>query len=194
MVPARSARSSTPIPSPSRVTRSPRLRRHSGDVGHVDRDQVHRDAAGHRAALPGDDRLGARLRVARAGGAQEAVRVADRDDREARRALRGPGRAVADGRALLDRAQLHDARLRARPRAHRVRLAGRRVARRRARRRGAPDRDARRGPRKMPEELASDPAMPGNSARTARKRSIWIALSGCSSSEQAKWLITSAMP
>ena len=105
--------------------------------------------------------------VAGARGAQEAVGIADR--RRSRCGvgrLRGPGRAVADGRALRDVAHLHDARLAASTTgAHRVGLARRRIA--------AVERDAgahqvvmrraRRG--RCRTNWRARPAMPRNSAR-----------------------------
>jgi len=42
------------------------------DIGH---DQVHRHAPGERTALPGDNRVGAELRVACARAAQKAVGI-----------------------------------------------------------------------------------------------------------------------
>ncbi len=90
------------------------------EIGDVDRDQVHGDAAGDRAALADDHDLGAAGAVIGAGGAEIAVGIAGCDDREFGRPPRGPGAAIADGLAALDIADLHDARLQFDDRLHRV--------------------------------------------------------------------------
>src|SRR5205814_8289303 len=77
-----------------------------GEVRHIDGDQVHRHAPGERTTLARDDRVGAGPAIARTRGAQKTVGITDRDDGEARGALRGPGCAVAHGCALLDRTEL----------------------------------------------------------------------------------------
>src|SRR5262245_62481861 len=50
-----------------------------GKIADVDRQQVHRYAAGDGATLPGDDDLGCGLAPGSAGRPQEAIRVSDRD-------------------------------------------------------------------------------------------------------------------
>src|SRR5262245_31892320 len=65
-----------------------------GQVGHVDRQKVHRYAADDRAALAGDDRLRTRLAFDGASRARIAVGVADRHDRKPAWPHRGEGCAV----------------------------------------------------------------------------------------------------
>src|SRR5205807_1202492 len=47
-----------------------------GEIGHVDREEVHGDAAGERAMPPGDDHLRGGLAFGGAGGALVAVAIA----------------------------------------------------------------------------------------------------------------------
>src|SRR6202011_3421026 len=79
------------------------------EIGDVDGHQIHRDAAGDRAALAGDHHLGAAGAVVAAAGAEIAVGIAGGDDREPGRPPRGPGAAIADALAFIDVAELHDA-------------------------------------------------------------------------------------
>src|SRR5215475_1883542 len=79
-----------------------------GKIADVDRQQVHGYAAGEGAALPGDDDLGCGLAPGRAGRAQEAIRIADREHGDTARPRGGEGCAIADSFALVDRAHLDD--------------------------------------------------------------------------------------
>ena len=90
------------------------------EIGDVDRDQIHGDAAGDRAALAGDHDLGAAGAVIGACRAEIAVGIAGGDDRKPGRPPRGPGAAIADGLAALDIADLHDARFQLDHRLHRI--------------------------------------------------------------------------
>src|SRR5262249_47181130 len=72
-----------------------------GKMADVDRQQVHGYAAGEGAALPGDDDLGCGLAPGRAGRAQEAIRIADRDHGDTARPRGGEGCAIADSFALV---------------------------------------------------------------------------------------------
>src|SRR5579883_171363 len=102
-------------------------RRVGRQVGDVDRDQVHGDAAGYRAALAGDDDFRTAGAVAGAGGPEIAVGIAGRDNGKLRGSPRAPGAAVTDGVAALDGAGLDDARLEVDDRLHRIVRFRRRV-------------------------------------------------------------------
>src|SRR5262249_28639309 len=65
-----------------------------GKIADVDRQQVHRYAAGDGATLPGDDDLGCGLAPGSAGRPQEAIRVADRDRGDTARPRGGGGCAL----------------------------------------------------------------------------------------------------
>src|SRR5258707_10169086 len=91
-----------------------------GQVSDIDRHQVHRDAPRYRAALAGNDDLGATGPVDAAGGAEISVGVTGRYDRKFSRTPRGPGAAIADALALLDIAHLHDAGFQVDDRLHRI--------------------------------------------------------------------------
>ena len=91
-----------------------------GQVGDIDGKQVHRNAAGHRAALAAYHDIGAARAVVAAAGPEIAVGISGRDDRQPGRPPGGPGRAVADTVAALDVADLHDARLQVDNRLHRI--------------------------------------------------------------------------
>ena len=116
MVPASAASASTGLLRPDQLEEAALDRR--GRVGDVEGRGVHRDDA--------DQRHG---RVAGEGGAavseapEVAVGIADRDGRDAPRPGRAPARAVADGRAGGDLADLHDPALQADDGPHRVRRA-----------------------------------------------------------------------
>src|SRR5215472_7247047 len=79
-----------------------------GKIADVDRQQVHRYAAGDGATLPSDDDLGCGLAPGSAGRPQEAIRVSDRDHGDSARPRGGEGCAITDGFALVDRAHLDD--------------------------------------------------------------------------------------
>src|SRR5262249_59432977 len=79
-----------------------------GKIADVDRQQVHRYAAGDGATLPSDDDLGCGLAPGSAGRPQEAIRVSDRDHGDTARPRGGKGCAITDGFALVDRAHLDD--------------------------------------------------------------------------------------
>ena len=89
-------------------------------VGHVDHRHVHRDDAGDRRALPADENA-----AAIAERASIAVRVSDRERRDATVALGAKGAAVAHRVAVRNGAQVDDARAH---RDDRIRLDHRRVA------------------------------------------------------------------
>src|SRR5207244_2878678 len=86
----------------------------------IDGKQVHRNAAGHRAALAGHHDLGAARTVIAAAGPEIAVGISGRDDRQPGWPPGGPGRAVADTVPAFDIADLHDARLQVDNRLHRI--------------------------------------------------------------------------
>ena len=115
------------MPSPIRVTRSPRRAVPSARSRDVDGEQVHRHAAGNGTALPRDDHLGCGFAPGGTGRPQEAVGIADRDDRDAARARGGEGCAVTDVLALVDRAHLDDPALELDHRAHGVFPTRRRI-------------------------------------------------------------------
>src|SRR6516225_12256753 len=98
-----------------------------GKMADVDRQQVHRYAAGDGATLPGDDDLGCGLAPGSAGRPQEAIRVSDRDHGDTAWPRGGEGCAITDGFALVDRAHLDDPPLELDHRPHRVFFARGRV-------------------------------------------------------------------
>src|SRR3984957_15277201 len=90
------------------------------EVGDVDGHQVHRDAAGHRAALTRNHYVCGAGAVDAAGSAEIAVGIAGRNDRQPSRPARRPGAAVADAFAFVEIADLHNAGLQLDHRLHRI--------------------------------------------------------------------------
>ena len=181
---------------PARSVRPSRRVREAPDrhLGHVDGDEIHRDAPDDRA------RACRRWRPCRpgsrccAGVRGNAVGIARRDGGDAARPPRLPGRRIADASHRRHVAHLQDAGVNAHHRLDRRAMAARRPGRRRARTQGAPDRNGSRG-------RASGRRRPqaGGRLRQHRARSVWNAckLRGVhriagQSSAQARWLMTSA--
>ncbi len=182
------------MPSPISVASSPRRTVPSGRsvTSTPNRSMETRPTIGQR--LPATTTSAAGLPLRGAGRAQKSVGVADGDDRDAARSRRRPGRAVADGVALLEVAHLDDAALEVDHRAHRVLASGRGI--------GAEQRDA--GPHQVAVNGAAEKDAGGIGDRGGNaaihdadfaKQRICRSFSGWSGvSAQAKWLISSVKP
>src|SRR4051794_31639540 len=98
-----------------------------GQVGDVDRQEVHGYAADDGAALAGDDRFGARLALGGACRTRITVGISDRHDGEPARPRCRERRAIADTVTLGYEAHLDDAPLDLDHRPHRVWAPRRRI-------------------------------------------------------------------